>query len=213
MEVKFWHQKWEQNNIGFHLNKANPMLIKYFNQLSLSQGARVFLPLCGMTLDIDWLLTNGFQVVGVELSDIAVSQLFSRLAIVPQVKELGSGLQHLSGVNIDLFVGDIFALSPTIIGPVNAVYDRAALVALPKNMRHQYSEHLIKITNLAPQLLITYEYDQSLMDGPPFSVTEMEIRKLYQDSYDLIHLICVDVPNGMQGKCPAKEHVWQLNIK
>lgn len=210
MDAKFWHQRWAQNEIAFHMNEANPLLVKYFGTLSLAKGARIFLPLCGKTLDAGWLLANGFCVVGAELSKLAVEQLFDHLKITPQTSDLGSGLVHYSGINIDIFVGDIFNLSKATLGTVDAVYDRAALVALPEKTRELYAAHLMTITNAAPQLLIAYEYDQRLVDGPPFSVSESEIRKLYQSTYKLTQLTSLDVPGGLKKKFPATENVWRL---
>jgi thiopurine S-methyltransferase len=148
MEASFWQQRWEDNDIAFHKNEANPLLIKYFNQLSLVNGSRVFLPLCGKTLDIPWLLSNGYRVAGAELSKIAVETLFMKLEMKPKISRV-SEVDHYSAQNIDIFVGDIFHLSSKILGLVDAIYDRAALVALPEKIRNQYTAHLIKITNKA----------------------------------------------------------------
>jgi thiopurine S-methyltransferase len=115
-----------------------------------------------------------------------------------------------SAENIDIFVGDIFDLSRSVLGRVNAIYDRAALVALPETMRNRYASHLMAITNRAPQLLICLDYDQSLLDGPPFSITDHEVNRHYQGSYDLTLLASVDVVGGLKGKCQAKENVWLL---
>ncbi|MEB3192179.1 MAG: thiopurine S-methyltransferase [Snowella sp.] len=170
METSFWHQKWGKNDIAFHKNEVNPLLVKYFKQLSLANGSRVFLPLCGKTLDIAWLLANGYRIAGAELSKIAIAQLFRELGVKPQISQIGE-IEHYSAQNIDIFVGDIFHLSSKILGVVDAVYDRAAVVALPAAMRNRYTAHLMEITYKAPQLLICYEYDQSLMAGPPFSIS------------------------------------------
>jgi len=209
MDAHFWHQKWEQNDIAFHERDTNPFLIKYFDLLSLSKNNRVFLPLCGKTLAIHWLLSNGYRVVGSELSEIAIKQLFSELAIEPKTKAINE-IRCYSADNIDIFVGDIFDLSRGVLGRVDAIYDRAALVALPETMRNRYTAHLMEITDRAPRLLICLDYDQSLLDGPPFSVTETEVHQYYQDSYDLTALASVDVVGGLKGKCPAKENVWLL---
>lgn len=209
MEASFWHQTWRDNNIAFHRSEANPLLVKYFKQLSLLEDSRVFLPLCGKTLDIPWLLSNGYRVAGVELSTIAVEQLFTELGVEPKISGAGR-LEHYSAENIDIFVGDIFHLSSEILGPVDAVYDRAALVALPKEMRDRYTAHLMQITNKAPQLLICYEYDQSLMEGPPFSVSNEEVSQHYKGGYHLTPIASTNVPGGLKGKCAAKENVWLL---
>ncbi len=209
MDANFWHQRWEQNDIAFHEREANPLLVKYFDLLSLSKGGRVFLPLCGKTLAIHWLLSNGYRVAGSELSEIAVKQLFSELAIEPNITAINR-IRYYSADNIDIFVGDIFDLSAGVLGRVDAIYDRAALVALPETMRNRYAAHLMEITARAPQLLICYDYDQRLLDGPPYSVAKEEVHRHYQDSYDVTLLASVDVIGGLKGKCPAKENAWLL---
>ena len=209
MEASFWHKKWEQGDIGFHETQANPLLVKHFNQLILAKGSRVFLPLCGMTLDICWLLAKGFRVAGVELSTAAINELFQELKLKPEIATVGN-LLHYSAKDIDIFVGNIFDLSAEYLGPVNAIYDRAALVALPKETRQGYASHLINLTDAASQLLISYEYDQSLMDGPPFSVKKAEIERLYSATYQLQPIDCKNVAGGLKGKVTSVESVWLL---
>jgi thiopurine S-methyltransferase len=209
METGFWQQKWERNEIAFHQSEANPLLVKYFNELSLAKGSRVFVPFCGKTLDIGWLLSSGYRVAGAELSKIAIRQLFTELGVEPEISAVGE-VDHYSAENIDIFVGDIFDLSRKVLGPVDAVYDRAALVALPDEMRNRYAAHLMEITDTAPQFLICFEYDQSLMEGPPFSVGSEEVNEHYRESYALSLVASVDVAGGLKGKCAAKENAWLL---
>jgi thiopurine S-methyltransferase len=209
MDANFWHQKWEKNDIGFHNSEANPLLVGYFKELALARGSRVFLPLCGKTLDIAWLLSRGYRVAGAELSKLAIEQLFAGLGAAPEITRVGDHDRY-SAQGIDIFVGDIFALSGKILGPVDAVYDRAALVALPEAMRNRYTAHLMAITGKAPQLLISYEYDQSRLEGPPFSIRNAEVRRHYADNYDLALLASQDVPGGLKGQCAATENVWLL---
>lgn len=209
MDAGFWHQKWKINEIAFHESKANPLLVKYLDRLSLAKGGRVFLPLCGKTLDIHWLISKDYRVSGAELSPIAIGQLFLELGMEPKIS--GSGKTDLySTKNIDIFVGDIFDLTRKTLGDVDAIYDRAALVALPEEMRRRYTRHLMEITNQAPQLLICYEYDQNLMAGPPFSVGYEEIQRLYKEHYELTLLASIDTPGGLKGKVAAKEKAWLL---
>ncbi|MBV1885856.1 MAG: thiopurine S-methyltransferase, partial [Parvibaculaceae bacterium] len=85
MEASFWHQRWQKNEIGFHQSDTDAQLVKHFPQLQLQAGNRVFLPLCGKTLDIAWMLDQGYQVAGAELSEIAIEQLFTALAIEPKI--------------------------------------------------------------------------------------------------------------------------------
>lgn len=207
MQADFWHRKWQDNEIGFHMSEANPLLVAHFNRLGLTPGQRVFLPLCGKTLDIAWLLDQGYAVIGVELSMLAVDQLFAELGVSPAVKEYEE-LLHYQGPGLDIFVGDVFLLSADLMGPVDAIYDRAALVALPADMRSQYTEHLVRITHGAPQLLISFDYDQSLMPGPPFCVNEAAVRQYYGSHYELERVAAEPVPGGLKGLCPALELVF-----
>jgi len=209
MDAKFWQQRWENDEIAFHESEGNPLLVKHFRELSLTSGSRIFLPLCGKTRDIAWLLSHGFPVVGAELVESAIEQLFTELNIQPTISSSG-GLKLYSAANISVFVGDFFKITRDMLGPVDAIYDRAALVALPEAMRLQYSEHLINITNKAAQLLITFEYDQGLMDGPPFSISSKELDQHYKEIYVLTLAASIDVPGGLKGKCAATENVWLL---
>ena len=212
MEHNFWHKRWENNQIGFHESKTNYLLLKYFTELSIEQSSRVFVPLCGKTLDIAWLLSSGYNVVGAELSELAIKQLFEELSVEPEISEVGN-LKHYSAKNIDIFVGNIFDLSESVLGKVDAVYDRAALVALPEEMRNTYSAHIMQITKNAPMLLICFEYDQNSMNGPPFSISGEEVNRHYKHSYNLSLIASVKIPGGFKGNLTVKESVWLLQNK
>lgn len=209
MEADFWHRKWESNEIGFHEGAPNSLLVKYFGELGLAPGDRVFVPLCGKTQDINWLLAQGCRVAGAELSEVAVRQWFEESGVTPTINEQGP-LMRYSAPDVDIFVGDIFSLSREALGAVDAVYDRAALVALPEDMRTRYTAHLRAITREAAQLLICFEYDQSVMAGPPFSISDAEVRRHYEAVYVPRLLERRDVPGGLKGQCAARENVWLL---
>lgn len=189
--------------------EANPLLVKHLATLNLKQGARIFLPLCGKTLDIAWLLAQGYKVTGAELSEIAVEALFAQLQLKPAIQQIGE-IKLYSAANIDIFVGDIFKLTPAMLGKVDTVYDRAALVALPDDMRKQYCTHLLALTQTAPQLLICFAYDQAIHAGPPFSICANEVKQHYQANYDLTLLASVEMPDGLKGQHPCTEQVWWL---
>lgn len=209
MEASFWHQKWERGDIAFHESEANPFLTEHFGKLNLAKGSRVFLPLCGKTRDFTWLLAAGYRVVGAELSEFAINELFKDLGLEPEISSIGK-LAHYRADNIDILVGDIFDVSAEFLGPINAIYDRAALVALPEGMREQYTSHLMAISVLAPQLLITYQYNQLLIEGPPFSVSDDEVRRHYDAAYQLTSVEIRDVAGGLKGKVASTETVWLL---
>lgn len=209
MDTDFWHQKWAEGKLGFHKSAAHPLLVKHFPALTLPANSRIFLPLCGKTLDIAWLLSQGCRVVGAELVETAIAQLFAELGVEPQITESGA-LKRYSTENVDIFVGDIFEVSRELLGEVDAVYDRAALVALPQDIRDRYTAHLVHITETAPQLLITFEYDQALMTGPPFSINRAEVERQYGAHHHITQLDCIDVPGGFKGTIAATEQVWRL---
>lgn len=209
MNPEFWQEKWQKREIAFHQAAANPLLVSWFNQLALAPGARVFLPLCGKSLDIHWLLAQGYHVIGAELSEVAVQELFAELGLTPSVSSVGN-LQLYRAEQLQVFVGDIFQLSDKTLGPVAAIYDRAALVALPDAMRQRYAQHLITVSQGAPQLVICFEYDQAQLPGPPFSVDSLEMHKLYSKVYNLNCLEKREVPGGLKRKCQATEIGWLL---
>ncbi|MBL8439033.1 MAG: thiopurine S-methyltransferase [Zoogloeaceae bacterium] len=209
MDADFWHHKWANNEIGFHESAVNPFLVRHVGALGLAPGSRMFLPLCGKTLDIHWLLSQDYRVVGAELSRVAVLQLFDELGVEPEIAVAGP-LERFSALNLDVFVGDIFDVSRDRLGPVDAVYDRAALVALPPEMRGRYAAHLMAITDQAPQLLICFEYDQALMAGPPFALLEDEVALHYGKAYTVTRLEQATIPGGFKGRIPATESVWLL---
>lgn len=214
MEHAFWHERWENQQIGFHLKEVNPLLAAHFKALKLTPGQRVFIPLCGKTLDIHWLLSQGIHIVGAELNQLAVDALFTELGLIPQITQAGS-LQRYHAVNqhavtITIFQGDYFALDQALLGKVDAIYDRAALIALPPDLRTTYSKHLMNITNCAPQLLISFHYDQSLAVGPPFNVSTDEITAHYGEVYHIALLADDQLPTGLKGQYPAQEKMWLL---
>jgi thiopurine S-methyltransferase len=209
----FWHERWEKDEIAFHMKEVNPMLIKHFSKLALKIQKRIFIPLCGKTLDIQWLLSKDYKVVGIELNEDAIKDLFLELDLDATIKNIGN-FKIYHAENIEILLGDFFELSKELLGNIDFIYDRAALVALPKDMRRLYVEHLLNITNKVPQLLISYEYNQNVMKGPPFSVDFNEIDDYYSGIYT-VKLIDnnENIPSGLKRKSKANEKVWLLKNK
>lgn len=210
MDASYWHTKWEKNQIGFHESNGSFFLGKYFDELKLYSGARLFLPLCGKTKDIAWLLSKGYRVVGAELSEIAIGQLFDELGLEPVI-EKSNRYTRYSGDGVDIFVGDVFELDAADIGIVDAIFDRAAFVALPADVRIRYSEHLRALSSSAKQLLVTLEYEQRLLVGPPFSIDEIEVRRCYENAYSIKMLESRDIEGGVKGKVEGTETAWLLS--
>lgn len=210
MKADYWHNLWDTDDIGFHMKETNKFLLKFFSLLKLEKNSRVFIPLCGKTKDIKWLLDNGYRVVGAELNENAIKELFDFLGLEVTTTNIGSLILY-SSKNIDIFVGDIFKLDKTTLGKVDAIYDRAAIVALPTEMRKQYTSLLLNLTDNVPQLIVSLDYVQSLMEGPPFSVKEPHLKDYYSDFYNLKLL---DSHKFMPfEEINAVETVWLLSCK
>ncbi|MBS37144.1 MAG: thiopurine S-methyltransferase [Thiotrichales bacterium] len=183
MDAEFWRQRWVEQNIHFHKDSLNQRLERHVCRLSLEAGDRVFVPLCGKSLDVMWLSQQGHRVVGIELSDIAVRDFFVEQALESMVVQHPQFDEHRFGDSV-IYCGDFFDLNPEYLTDTVAVYDRAALIALPPPMRRRYVEHLrVLFPHGVRTLLVTLDYDQGEMSGPPFSVPESEVRELYQAHY------------------------------
>ncbi|CAN7302184.1 MULTISPECIES: thiopurine S-methyltransferase [Pseudomonas] len=193
MQPEFWHKKWKSNQIGFHLPQVNPYLQRFWPALGLEEGARVLVPLCGKSLDLLWLAQRGHEVLGIELSEKAVEDFFSEHHFDPAVDEQGPFKVYRAG-SIELWCGDFFDLTPGDVADCSAVYDRAALIALPAPMRQRYAAHLTRILPKGSNgLLITLDYDQAQMEGPPFAVLDEEVQRLFGASWTLKTLEDQDV--------------------
>ncbi|MDF9755788.1 thiopurine S-methyltransferase [Pseudomonas hunanensis] len=176
MEPAFWHKRWADNQIGFHQAQVNPYLQAHWPALGLAPGARVLVPLCGKSLDMLWLAAQGYRVLGVELSRRAVADFFTEHGLVAQVARHGA-FEVWRSDEVELWCGDVFALRAEDLAGCAGVYDRAALIALPGPMRERYMALLGKLLPAACRgLLVTLDYDQALIDGPPFSVPDAEVR-------------------------------------
>lgn len=179
MEHDFWQQRWQEGRIGFHQDDVTPLLREYWSTLALPPGSRVFVPLAGKTLDMSWLAAQGHRVLGVELSQIAVEQFFDEHGLTPTRRESRYGVHHLAG-GVELICGDAFALDADLLSDCESVFDRAALIALPPELRRRYAGELYALLPAGCRgLMITLEYPQHEKEGPPFSVDEEEVRELY----------------------------------
>jgi len=192
MEPEFWLERWRLNETGFHQRSAHADLQRYWAGLRIPVTSRVFVPLCGKSLDLAWLRAQGHEVVGVELAEAAVRDFFASQALQP-VRTRRDGLEWWEGGGISIACGDFFALGPLHLKGVAAVYDRAALIALPPAMRGPYAEHMQRIVPAAAVILqITLDYPQAQMNGPPFAVPPEELQTLYGARYEILSLAVHD---------------------
>jgi len=180
----WWHERWQQNQIGFHLDAPHPWLIRYWPQFSMPSLHTLFVPLCGKTHDVAFFLQEGYQVVANELDESAIQALFDDLQLEATITDWKAGKIY-STKNLTVFVGDFFELTSQEIIQVDAIYDRAALIALPPELRLVYAKHLQELCPSAAQFLITLDYDQAQMDGPPFSVDPDEVHEHYHATYNI----------------------------
>ncbi|MDP3816602.1 thiopurine S-methyltransferase [Pseudomonas sp.] len=193
MHAEFWQARWTRSEIGFHSPEVNPYLQRHWPSLGLAEGARVLVPLCGKSLDLAWLAGQGYRVLGVELAQKAVEDFFSEQQLQPQISQVGDCALYRAGA-VEIYCGDFFALTAQQLGDCTALYDRAALIALPAEMRGRYAAHL---TQLLPKgcrgLLVTLDYEQEQMDGPPFAVPDSEVQQLFAEAWQVETLESGDV--------------------
>ncbi len=211
-DPEFWHQKWADNKIGFHNGEVHPFLAKYWSALAPKRHERVLVPLCGKSEDLVWLAERHDDVVGVELSPIAVRAFFAEHFYTPMVTQLSSAHELYQFDELSIYTGDFFTVP---VETVDIVYDRAALVALPAEMRIDYAERVKRL--LSPQgrlLVVTLDYSQDEMAGPPFSVDEQELQRLFSgytltllesEQADEVHPKRVD-----KGLSRFAENVWLI---
>ncbi len=184
METDFWLERWREGQTGFHQQRVTPLLQKYWPSLGLPSDSQVLVPLCGKSLDMLWLAEQGHRVLGVELSSLAIDQFFAENGLTSATHSSPLGTHYVDG-SIEIICGDIFGLGPATLAGCLGVYDRAALIALPQDMRGRYVQHVYG--QLSPEyrgLLLTLEYPQDEMDGPPFSVAEPEVQSLFSGHSD-----------------------------
>ena len=183
MQPEFWQQRWAENQIGFHQATPTPLLLRHWPALGVAPGATVFVPLAGKSLDMAWFAAQGYRVLGVELSQRAVEQFFAEHGLQPETETTRYGTHYRAG-GIELICGDAFALDADVLTDCAAVFDRAALIALPPDLRRRYVEELqARLPAGCRGLLITLEFAQAERDGPPFAVPEQEVRELYGDAW------------------------------
>jgi len=178
--MNIWESRWQEDRIGFHLKEVNPYLIQFSDQLLHQNPDRVFVPLCGKTLDLCWLTKKTKRVIGVELVNKAVQDFFAENNITYLIRQEDT-LQKFSSKYIDIYLGDFFKLNPEKTSPFKAIYDRASIVAIEKLERRKYVDHLFSFLDPAGRiLLITLEYNQNQMNGPPYSVPPEEIKSIFE---------------------------------
>ena len=191
-----WIQRWKEGKIGWHRDQPNSKLIEFISCLELSAGDTVFVPLCGKSADMIYLAQQGYKVIGVELSELAAEQFFDENNIDYETHQ-EQEFNVYCGQGICIYCGDFFQLNALHLAEVVAVYDRASLIALPLDLRGKYVVHLYSIISSGCRvLLLTLNYPQSQISGPPFAVNQKEVLSLYKDGFECRQLSCFnDIEN------------------
>ena len=178
METEFWLDRWQRGQLGWHLPAVHPLLENYYHRFNLQPGDTVFVPRCGTSLDMAWLAQQDMQVIGCELSPLAIEQFFEMQRLQPEKNDCGEHVCWQAGP-YTLYEGDFFRLPEETMDDVKFIYDRAALISLPKEGEHGRKAYLRKLRELfkvdVQTLLVTLEYDQTAMSGPPVSVGYEEV--------------------------------------
>ncbi len=217
MKSDFWLARWQDDQIGFHQPEVNPYLRAHWSRLELDDESSIFVPMCGKSIDMLWLKNQGHTVFGVELSELAVKQ-FNEENQLNLVAESQGDFSYYKSSGLTFACGDYFKLTKEMMSPVTAVFDRAALVAMPPEMRDNYVAHMRAILPRPVKiLLVTMEYPESEMEGPPFSISESEVHRLYGDHFHIEQLqhenleledFFID-----RGLTSLEERVWLLSTK
>jgi len=189
MEISYWQSRWKKDHTGWHMDTVYPNLPDYWPKLNLNRKAAVLVPLCGKSLDMLWLNEQGHRVIGVDVSKKAAQSFFEDNALSYETDSKASFTIYKSG-GLEIWVGDLFKLKPHFLPGIAAIYDKAALIALPEEKREPYAGQIWNLCNKDTQILInTFEYKQEEMSGPPFAVHFEEVKQLYGEhfSIELLH--------------------------
>jgi thiopurine S-methyltransferase len=209
MDPRYWLERWSSGNTPFHQPQVNADLQQYWPELRLPPSASVFVPLCGRSHDMAWLRARGHHVLGIELAAKAIEEFYATEGLRPQ-RESAGPLERVRAAGYELYVGDLFDLEAKQLAAVCGVYDRAALIAMPPDMRPRYARHMAAILpKRCRMLLLTMEYPQQQMPGPPFSVSADEVRALYGAGFSITQLAVHDgatietrhFERGMRDRC------------
>jgi len=193
LQPEFWHDRWRTGQIGFHQSAVDRNLRQYWPDLGLPSDSRVFVPLCGKSLDLLWLCERGHSVTGVELSTVALESFCMEHGI-PAKRRILDDFDVYEAAKLQLFRGDFFALTAKLLGSVSAVFDRAALISWTPELRATYVKHITELTAPGTQtLLVTMEYPQEQMEGPPFSLGADEVDRLYGRHHEIRELSRQDI--------------------
>ena len=194
-----WLKFWENNETNWHGDNVTQELIEYFELFELEPRDKVFVPLCGKSLDMLYIMNQGFSVIGVEISEIGVRQFFNENNLTYKITKVDD-FDLYSTENLEIYCGDFFALTSKHLNKVKSVFDRKSLIALEPEVRQKYVKHLNDIISVGARiLLVTLQYPQHQMSGPPFSVNKSEVELLFSMTFESRELRSFnDIENGLK---------------
>ncbi len=211
-----WLQIWRERRTDFHQHGVNLLLSRFWPAFAPATPSRVFVPLCGKSLDMLWLAEQGHDVIGVELSPLAIEAFFRENHLPPSKRRQGRFTLWRHG-RIGILCGDYFALSEADLGPVDSVYDRAALTALPPILRSRYVAQLRRIVpDTARVFLLTLEDAEADATLQQALGVDEELAALYTAGFEiaLAHVESLFEPDPQNGAPRRVEHkVYQLTGK
>jgi thiopurine S-methyltransferase len=185
MELSYWQSRWQKGNTGWHMDTVYPPLPHLWNQIGMNSDTRVLVPLCGKSLDLLWLTDHCDTVTGVDISPKALQHVMQKHS-ESFIKDTSHGFTIYRSDSLVLWEGDFAKLPSDQIPPQNLIYDKASIIALPPEKRQRHAEKMIELSSFNTQILIQiFEYDQNEMNGPPFSVEEQELKRLFGNQFKL----------------------------
>lgn len=185
MELSYWQSKWRKGNTGFHMKEGYPGLKEHWNSVQIKDNAAVLVPLCGKTKDLLFLSQQCRRVIGVEISEMAVREFLKENNLEAE-KFSFADFSVYQAKNIEIWQGDFFKLPKHKLPRLDLIYDKAALIALPPEMRANYAEQILEFTTSQTKILLhLFDYPQEEMNGPPFSVSIEEINNYFGKRFSI----------------------------
>ena len=193
METEYWLKRWREGRTGWHRDDVMPLLMQHWPALNVPRGTRVLVPLCGKSLDMLWLSQQGMRVLGIDVSPIAIESFLAENQLHARTRSSSEGthydITNAPGGDIEIINGDVFETDPEAIAHCEAFYDRAALIAMPARMRERLAGDVyLQLPAASAGLLITLDYPENEMQGPPFSVDGAEVHRLFDQPWKVEQL-------------------------
>ena len=209
--MTFWHNRWQTQQIGWHRDAYNDLLTKHWERVGSNKGDQVLVPLCGKSLDMLWFASQGHSVVGLEMVEEAIQAFFEENKLDVSRETIHEQIHHTSEP-FTIIESDIFNLKAGLT-QADAWYDRAAMIAIPPTMRETYVEQIRQLTKPnAVGLLITFTYPQEEMEGPPFSLSDNEVKELFSNGFEVELLEQIDLTDERdRGLSQVKSSVFRIN--